>query len=680
MFHFEKCYVHLTRMSENEIANCLHNNSGDDDTDGEDFDSDFDSEDEFADPDWNNDSNFGLITTETSTTENVPILQGQRKRKRSNSIEEEFQEDFQDEFQEEDGEPNTSSTGQFTGTVNEIRNDSSEYKKLKWEKKNLQVHVNEVIFRGKKEMPDEIAALITPYDYFEYFVSQKFMQELVDQMNLYARQINVETQFNTNIYEVRKFIGILFLMSVFRYPNIRAYWGKHAFSLIANTMTVKRFELLRKFLHFNDNNAIIPVGEPGHDKLHRVRPLIKHFNERFGSVPMRQRLCVDEQMCATKMGGNPTRQYMPAKPHKWGTKLFVLCDSTRFIYLFTYMFFLYFNKLYIFRFSYTFEIYTGAGDNVIIENVPDLGASSNVVTRLSAKIPDNANHILYFDNFYTSLGLLIYLRSRGIYSLGTLRANRVPNIKLSSDAELTRKKVERGYSEEYVANAFGINISNVLWRDNKTVRLLSTYVGVKPFISHQIETPILTSKRWDRKTKQKVDVDCPFIIKEYNRHMGGVDLMDGLIGRYHIRMKTRKWTNKLFFHMLDMAMVNAYILYNRLHPGDKKELQNFRIEVAESMCLIDQCKKKGRPLSSTTTAENGRQMAGTKTYIPTAEVQFDGIDHWCIFLDRSGKKTCKFFGCKSETQAFCTKCKVNLCNSTSKSCFYEYHQRQQLHN
>lgn len=72
---------------------------------------------------------------------------------------------------------------------------------------------------------------------------------------------------------------------------------------------------------------------------------------------------------------NPTHQYMPNKPHKWGTKLFNLCDTS--------------------GFSYAFEIYSGAGDNVIPENTPDLGAASNVVVRLSKWIPDHQNHIIY---------------------------------------------------------------------------------------------------------------------------------------------------------------------------------------------------------------------------------------------------------------------------------------------
>lgn len=92
---------------------------------------------------------------------------------------------------------------------------------------------------------------------------------------------------------------------------------------------------------------------------------------------------------------------MPNKPHKWGIKLFVLCDSN--------------------GFAYRFEIYNGAGDNIILPDTPDLGATSNVVVRLSQTISNFVHHILYFDNFYTSLPLLVYLRARGIYSLGTVR-------------------------------------------------------------------------------------------------------------------------------------------------------------------------------------------------------------------------------------------------------------------
>ena len=88
--------------------------------------------------------------------------------------------------------------------------------------------------------------------------------------------------------------------------------------------------------------------------------------------------------------------------------------------------------------------------------------------------------------------------------------------------------------------------------------------------------------------KQRIEVDCPNIVKEYNYHMGGVDLMDGLLGRYHIRMKTKKWTLRLFYHFVDMATVNAYLLYRRIHSKDSSHLKlpDFSQEVADVLCRI----------------------------------------------------------------------------------------------
>lgn len=152
-------------------------------------------------------------------------------------------------------------------------------------------------------------------------------------------------------------------------------------------------------------------------------------------------------MCSTK-AKHHLRQYMPNKPHKWGVKLFVLCDSH--------------------GFAFKFEVYNGAGDNVVLPDTPNVCATSNVVIRLSQTIPNFQHFILYFDNFYTSIPLLVYLRSSGIYSLGTVRANRIPNCKLPLDSDI--KNEERGFSTENVTNALGVDVSTVLRKDNKCVR------------------------------------------------------------------------------------------------------------------------------------------------------------------------------------------------------------------
>lgn len=102
-------------------------------------------------------------------------------------------------------------------------------------------------------------------------------------------------------------------------------------------MSQKRFEQIRQFLHFNNNETMLPKDHVNHDRLHKIRPLVNYLNEKFTSIPCRRDLELDEQ-CATK-AKNYLKQYLPMKPHKWGYKLYVLSDSK--------------------GFSYTFEIYTG---------------------------------------------------------------------------------------------------------------------------------------------------------------------------------------------------------------------------------------------------------------------------------------------------------------------------------
>lgn len=54
--------------------------------------------------------------------------------------------------------------------------------------------------------------------------------------------------------------------------------------------------------------------------------------------------------------------------------------------------------------------------------------------------------------------------------------------------------------------------------------------------------------------------------------MGDVDMMDGLMGRYHIKAKSMNVMTRLFYHLLDMACTNAYILYRRIEAENREHL------------------------------------------------------------------------------------------------------------
>lgn len=292
-------------------------------------------------------------------------------------------------------------------------------------------------------------------------------------------------------------------------------------------MPLNQFERLRSFLHFNDNQKQILIGEPGFDKLHKIRPVIDSLQKSFLSVPMEESLGVDEQICSTKVRHH-LKQCMPNKPHKCGYKLFFLCGVS--------------------GYAYKFEIYTGQKNDpcsrLLLE--PDLGASSNVVVHLTRDVPSQKHHKIYFDNYYTSVPLMVYLHKRGILPLGTVRRNRIPCCKLLTDNDY--KKEPRGTSIEFVASVDSVDICCHSWKDNKIVNLMSIFCG-------QLPEPLV--RRLDRKHKQYKEVNCPMIVSIYNKHMGGVDLLDSHIERHRIKMRSKKWYFRLFYHLVDLAIVNA---------------------------------------------------------------------------------------------------------------------------
>lgn len=76
-------------------------------------------------------------------------------------------------------------------------------------------------------------------------------------------------------------------------------------------------------------------------------------------------------------------------------------------------------------YAYKFIIYSGKDSEPMLENETDVGTVGNVVIKLARAIPRRMNHIVYFDNFYTSLPLMYYMAKQGIWCLGIVQRNRL---------------------------------------------------------------------------------------------------------------------------------------------------------------------------------------------------------------------------------------------------------------
>lgn len=107
-----------------------------------------------------------------------------------------------------------------------------------------------------------------------------------------------------------------------------------------------------------------------------------------------------------------------------------------------------------------------------------------------------------------------------------------------------------GSVEEKVSEFDGIPIRAINWYDNKGVVMATTFDSSEPQS---------TIERFEKKMRTQVEVKCPRAITTYNKFMGGVDLIDGLISYY----RTKKYYLRFFFHFIDMVIVSAWLLYRR---------------------------------------------------------------------------------------------------------------------
>ncbi|XP_062843269.1 piggyBac transposable element-derived protein 3-like [Trichomycterus rosablanca] len=467
-----------------------------------------------------------------------------------------------------------------------------------------------------------------PIDYFRNLLTQEAIENMVTQSNLYASQCDINKPLNVTFKEIEQFIGIAQYMAVFNFPRTRLFWSTAArVDCIANTMSVNRWETIKRYLHFRNNEDQIPAGQPGHDRLFKLRPLLTALKRICNAVPMDEMLCVDKQIVPFK-GKSKLKQYNPKKLKRWGYKIFILADSNGMIH--------------------NFEVYTGTITPA--EGKPDIGASGNIVLKLCSVIPTNQSFKLFFDNWFCSIDLQVQLERMKIHSVGTVRSKRLPNCTFTDDK--TMKKKGRGTFEEKETKHDAVYLRAVKWYDNRSVILLSTYAAAHPTTLVQ---------RWDKKTQEMVEVVRPNIVSIYNKSMGGVDILDSLIALYRTKVRSKKWYHRLFFHMMDMIMVEAWLLYRRdsIDCGvEKKEqlsLLDFKSEVAGCLCKKDTvCSKRGRPSLSVEAGLDLKRRRGQVAPVPPAPIRLDRIDHWSVYSENM-------------------KCDVFLCQTPDRNCFFSFH-------
>jgi hypothetical protein len=134
---------------------------------------------------------------------------------------------------------------------------------------------------------------------------------------------------------------------------------------------------------------------------------------------------IDEMMVRYKGSYCPVHQYMRNKLKKWGIKFWRLADS-------------------ISKFTYCFEIYCGKNVEAKVRILVSRGAYGVVMKLLNGL--EGKGHCVVMDNFFCSVFLFKDLLSKGIYTNGIVKCNRIGLLLHLANATLW-KKCAQGHIE-----------------------------------------------------------------------------------------------------------------------------------------------------------------------------------------------------------------------------------------
>lgn len=480
---------------------------------------------------------------------------------------------------------------------------------------------------AKTELPEDASAA----EFFQLFFDMELLEYIVRETNRFAEQSQVEAKKRNPLWtnpltvaEFKAWLGLLVGMGIKQLPQVSHYWSKEwvlGVPSFASVMTRDRFFVILRYLHFSDNSKMPARGQPGFDKLYKVRPLLLSLKTRFKQQYSPHCIqAVDEAMIAYK-GRTSLKQYMPLKPIKRGIKGWVRADSVS-------------------GYMCDFNIYEGKDD------IQGKRLGYKVVTSLCEELYDK-NYWIFFDNFFTSIPLMEDLLERQTFACGTVRAH-----SKGLPQEIIPKKEDKLARGQHLCRVKGRLVA-LTWQDKKPIHFLST---INP--APKPDDQVFAKRR--KKDGTLEDVPCPEVVQMYNKYMGAVDRNDQMCSYFTVGIQTKKWPPRIFFFLLERSIVNAFICESESTNHDPRTHLEFRIDLIHKLVenyhgRKDQGRPRINPLESRFTERHFPQ------HVPYNE-KGRPKERECAVCKAAGRvKRCSFT---------CLDCNVGLCVAP---CFRNYH-------
>ena len=470
-------------------------------------------------------------------------------------------------------------------------------------------------------------------DFLRLVWGREVCEWLSVETNRYAQQKGVSNWEQTNGDEMLAFLGALLLMGYHRLPTFELYWSSNEYvgvRGIQRHMTFPRFSALWRNLHLVDNTTADRC-----DKFYKVRPLVDYLKDSFAKAyNPSQELSLDESMIKCK-GRAKGKVYMPNKPIKRGFKVYSLCCACC-------------------GYLLDFDLCSGKRiDPATGKPVVEKGKVAQAVKKLLLDRYEGENHVVYMDRFFTSGPLVQELQRHKIYTVGSIKKNAA-----GFPPQLSGKRPEKG---SYVACSTE-QANFYVFHDRTVVSLVSNVF------------PLETKPMYRREQGSKVGhmtLSCgiPPLVPSYNKFMCGVDRLNQECGTYLVDHRCRRPWMRVFVHLLQLAVTNAYTLYTHnclLHDCPTKNALEFRQELVE-LCFGSYCGRKRKPRGGETpcrTCTTPCLLDDNHRLVRLSQIKLKRGR--CVLgkacLNAPGKGSFSCFGC--------AECRVRLCKV---GCYNSYH-------
>lgn len=414
------------------------------------------------------------------------------------------------------------------------------------------------------------------------------------------------------------FHALNILIGIIHKPCIEMYWTKNKMlstPFFASVMTYNTFCHLTTLLHFAEND---PTNQT--DKLWKIRPVYELINESFQAVYRPgENISIDESLVPWK-GRLQFRQCNRNKRARFGVKIYKNCESET-------------------GYVYNLSVYAGKDlENKTVNK--GIGISGLVVKNLLGDLAGQGRS-LFIDNWYSSPLLFKQLVDEKTHVCGTVRENRkyLPKI----DA--------RSLNVGDMKVIYTPKMAFMAWKDKKVVRMLTTMHN---------PTMIGTNKQ-NRVTKE--EIMKPNVVVSYNKNMGGVDKTDQSISSYETIHKTVKWYHKLYFHLFDTAIYNAFVVYKHLQT-DANTINHLQFRQTLATELLEE--------HSVTPITSKQRCSASKISAPFPQ------NHYPSYISNNSKENrkrcshCHSNKKRKDTYYMCKACKVPL---YVVPCFEKYHKK-----